>query len=162
MLGVSILGALIEGLSCLSFSYLGAITIKELRSKIQNRLLRVPVSYFEKKENSYEIVVARITTHCKTLNSLIAGQIPIMIQIAVNLAFSLIGGIVLDWRTGLTSIGLLPFLLLAQMIQFSYIEGFASQKESIYSSSSQIISESISNMRTILSVGPIESVISRY
>lgn len=53
MLGVSILGALIEGLSSLSFSYLGAITIKELRSKIQNRLLRVPVSYFEKKENSY-------------------------------------------------------------------------------------------------------------
>jgi hypothetical protein len=71
----------------------------------------------------------------------------------VNVIAGVAGGIYFEWRTGLTSIGLIPLIILSQTIQLGFIQGFAEKKGKIYESSSQIINESILNIRTVLALG---------
>lgn len=71
----------------------------------------------------------------------------------VCIVFGVVGSILFEWRTGLTSLGLIPLIVLSQAIQFTFINGFFESKDKIYSNSSVIISESIINIRTTLSLG---------
>jgi hypothetical protein len=47
-----------------------------------------------------------------------------MMIIGVNILFCIAGSIAFDWRTGLTSIALIPLILIAQTIQFHFVQGF--------------------------------------
>lgn len=80
-------------------------------------------------------------------------EVPMLIQIATCVIYSIAGGIALDWRTGLTSLALIPLIILSQGIQFAFIQGFSSQKASVYEESSQQLSETIGNIKTVISVG---------
>lgn len=85
-------------------------------------------------------MIAKLTTSCKAIHGLLNLEIPILISIAICIVYSIAGGIFLDWRTGLTSLGLIPLIVLSQAIQFAFIQGFATQKSAIYESSSQMLS----------------------
>jgi hypothetical protein len=50
--------------------------------------------------------------------------LPHMMIIGVNILFCIAGSIAFDWRTGLTSIALIPLILIAQTIQFHFVQGF--------------------------------------
>ena len=73
--------------------------------------------------------------------------------ITVNILISLIGSVIIEWRTGLTSMALIPLLIVAQGIQLAIVKGFTETKDKIYSDSSQIINESVMNIRTVYSLG---------
>lgn len=71
----------------------------------------------------------------------------------VCITFGVLGSILFEWRTGLTSLGLIPLIVLSQAIQFTFINGLFQSKDKIYSDSSVVISESIINIRTTFSLG---------
>lgn len=76
-----------------------------------------------------------------------------LVLITVNILISLIGSVIIEWRTGLTSMALIPLLIVAQGIQLAFVKGFTETKDKIYSDSSQIINESVMNIRTVYSLG---------
>ena len=51
--------------------------------------------------------------------------IPQLTLIIVNVIASLVGAIIFEWRTGLTAMGLIPLIILAQAIQLGFIQGFS-------------------------------------
>lgn len=59
------------------------------------------------------------------MHSFLSLEIPILLIIIVNVIVGVIGAIAFEWRTGLTSIGLIPLIILSQAIQFGFIQGFA-------------------------------------
>ena len=71
----------------------------------------------------------------------------------VNILVGVIGSIAFEWRTGLTSIGLIPLIILAHVIQLSFVTGLSDLSAKVHEESSQLVSESVMNIRTVLSLG---------
>lgn len=65
----------------------------------------------------------------------------------------MIGSIAFEWRTGLTSIALIPLIILAHAIQLSFVTGLSDLSTKVHEESAQLVSESVMNIRTVLSLG---------
>ena len=122
----------------------------------------MPLAWFEDEEHSPDRLPSDVTLSCKSLFKFIKLFIPHILIITVNILFSLIGAIVFEWRTGLTSIGLIPLILLSQFIQFGFVQGLSASKGKIYSSSAETVKESIMNIRTVLSLGGPQMMQQKY
>ena len=103
-----------------------------------------------------------MTISCKELYGFMKSFMCHIFGLFVSVLFSFIGSTVFEWRTGLTSIGLLPLIILAQAIQMSFVEGMTESKSKIYRDSVQTIKESVLNIRTVLSLNAEKAVYDRY
>ena len=66
---------------------------------------------------------------------------------------------IFEWRTALVALGLIPFLIAAGAIRMAFRTGSATKSEEAYKNSSNIIMESMTNIRTVCSFG-YENIIS--
>ena len=57
---------------------------------------------------------------------------------------------------------MIPLILLSQVIQFTFINGLMEEKGKFYENASQILHESVMNIRTIMSLGGPEEAHRRY
>jgi len=103
-----------------------------------------------------------VTQGCRVIQGFTQRYIAYLILIILNILFSLIGAVAFEWRTGLTAVGLVPLIILSQAIQLAFIKGLTESKDKIYGESSQIVSESVMNIRTVYSLGSIDLMCNRY
>jgi len=82
--------------------------------------------------------------------------------VIVNILFSLIGSVIFEWRTGLTSIALIPLIIISQAIQLGFVQGYTESKNKIYSGSVRTIKESVMNIRTVLALNATSAKDRRY
>ena len=59
--------------------------------------------------------------------------------IIFNIVISVSAAVYFDWRTALSTIGLIPLIILSQMIQFGFMQGFSESKGKYYDEAGQIL-----------------------
>ena len=125
----------------LVFSQLGEQTTRSIKNDAFNKILKMPVAWFEDPLNQPQKITAELTNSCKTIYSFVEMYLSHISIILTNILVSIIGAIVFEWRTGLTSLGLIPLIIISQGIQLAFIKDLTEGKGKIYSNSSQIINE---------------------
>ena len=129
--------AFVAGLTCglrqLIFVILAESSVSKIRSKAYEKVMKMPLSWFEQEQNQPETVTQKITSSCKILYKFSESYISHIFLILINIIFSIFLAFLFEWRTGLTALGLIPFMLLAQVIQMKFIQGFSQSKDKIYS-----------------------------
>ncbi len=125
-------------------------------------MLKMPIAWFDIPKNNPGGLTARLASDCKSVNDLVTTFIGISIQNAVTLVASLIVGFIFEWRTSLVTVGLIPFMILAGTIQMRQSLGFNNESEAAYKDSANIITESIANIRTVMSFGYENVVLAKY
>ena len=88
----------------------------------------MPIAWFERPNNSPEKIISTISISCKALYSFQKLFINYFLMISTSIIFSLVGAIIFEWRTGSTTIALLPLILLSQFIQFGFVQGLSASK----------------------------------
>ena len=58
------------------------------------------------------------------------------IIVITNILYSLIGAVVFEWRTGLTAFGIIPLIIISQLMQSSFVHGMTESKGKMYQASS--------------------------
>lgn len=122
----------------------------------------MPVSWFHHSDRQPEKLTSVMTQSCKTLYNFLKEYTPHLIFVLSSIVSSMIGALAFEWRTGLTSFGLIPLIMLSQAIQLAFIQGMAESKSKIYRDLSQIINESVMNIRTIYSLNCSNTIVDRY
>ena len=82
--------------------------------------------------------------------------------ILLNITYAIGGSLFFKWRTALSTIALIPLILLSQILQFSFIQGFTQSKGKLYGEASQIFNESVFNIRTVISLEAVAESYLRY
>ena len=86
--------------------------------------MKMPMSWFGEDENQPDKITSRVNSNAKNLYSFIKNSIAFIIIAFINI----IGGVALslyyEWRSGLTSIALIPLILISQIVQAKVITGF--------------------------------------
>lgn len=64
LLGLSIIGAVTHSLAIMVGSFLGGKTTNEIRSKITEKILKLPLEWYERDDNHSEKIVEKLTVSC--------------------------------------------------------------------------------------------------
>ncbi len=122
----------------------------------------MPVQWFDQVSCQPEKVTTSLTQSCKYMYNFVKLFTPHLLFVIVNILGSMIGALIFEWRTGLTSFGLIPLIILSQAVQFGFIQGLSESKGKIYGDSSQIINEAVMNIKTVLSLNSPDCMRMRY
>ena len=107
---VFILQAVIDGSSYFALTYVGQKIVANLRKKMWFKLIRMPVSYFDKNKSGE--VVSRVVNDTGIVKDLISQQFPQFIGGLITLIGSVIILFIMDWQMTLLLFIAVPFTLL--------------------------------------------------
>jgi ATP-binding cassette, subfamily B, bacterial len=155
-------GASFAGLRQLLFGIIAEFTMRTLRTQSYMKILNLPVPWFDKKEHQPGTITNTVTNSCRALHGFTEKYISHVLIIITTIVVCVIGSLIFEWRTGLVSLVLIPMMIFSQAIQLAFVNGMAESKGKIYGISSQIVSESVMDIRTILSLGGTQAVDQRF
>jgi len=143
-----------------SFNYVGEHLTQKIRNQTYLKILKMPIPWFEKPENSSGSLSARLVSDCKTVNGLITTYLSVIIQSLTTLIAGVVIAFIYEWRTSLVALGLLPLMIASGAVLISVTQGFSDKTDKVYKDSSNLITESMLNIRTVTSFGS-EGIIQR-
>ena len=94
-----------------------------LHQKIFEKILKMPIYWFDKPENNCGILSTRLGTDCQTINGMATTYIYIMIQSLTTLVAGVVLALIYEWRTALVSIAAMPLVMLAGFIRSKFRSG---------------------------------------
>ena len=162
MIELSLSGAIIDMMMIIIFAMIGESIVREIRTQLYEKILNMPVSWFAKEENQSEKITFKINSSSKVLYNFIKNTYAMVLTATINMVAGVGISLFYDWRTGLTTLALIPLIVISHLIQISFIKGFSETSGKIYENSTQIVNENIINIRTTLSLGGTDSVLNRY
>ena len=106
------------------FTYIGEKMTKQLRLETYRKMLKMPIPWFDKPDNSPGSIATHLSTDCHVVNGLTTFYIVIIIQATTSLIAGIIIAFIHEWRTALVALGILPFMVLVGVIQVKKNAGF--------------------------------------
>ena len=125
-------------------------------------MLKMPIPWFDVPRNNAGTLAARLSTDCQIVNSLITTYISILVESLSSLLTGIIIAFVFEWRTALVAVALIPLMILAGAIKMAMNTGFSAKTDEAYKDSSNLIMETLINIRTVSSFGYEEIVGRKY
>ena len=135
----------------LAFGHVSEHITMIIRKITFRALLQKPVSWYDKPDNQAPAMVASLSMDTALLNSLTNTAIGAMIQSMVSLFMGIIIGFIYSWRLALVMLGLAPLMVVSAFMETKLQTGFSKGMEESYKNSSVIVSETVSNYRTVFS-----------
>lgn len=127
--------------------YFGESVVKNLREKLWNHLLSLPISYFD--ENKAGESSSRLVNDTGVIKDLIASQFPNFITGAIQLFFSLIILFVMDWQMALLMFTIVPIVVLVLLPVGRIMARLGRKLQSATAEFNGDVSEKLSEVRLI-------------
>lgn len=96
-----------------------------MRVDVFNKMIRMPGSWFDLPKNNAGTLTSRLSTDCKNINGVTSTYLGVMIQNIACLLSGLIIAFIYEWRITLVTIGMIPFMIGAGVIQMQVFVGFS-------------------------------------
>lgn len=144
------------------FTMVGESITRKIRIQTFSKIMKMPIPWFDLPRNNGGILTARLSTDCNAVNGMVTTVVSITIQNLSSLLCGIIIAFVHEWRTSLVALGLIPFMILAGAIQMKFTTGFSDETDKAYKDSSNLIMESMTNIRTVSSFGYEGVVANKY
>lgn len=102
------------------FTHIGEDMTQQVRNQTYLKMLKMPVSWFDKPKNSSGTLSAKLASDCHTINELITTFVPILTQTLTTLIAGIVISFIYEWRTALVAVGLLPLLIIGGAIEMAF------------------------------------------
>ena len=122
----------------------------------------MPIPWFDIPKNNAGNLTSKLSADCKNVNGLVTTFVAISIQNLTSLLAGIIIAFIFEWRTSLVALGLIPFMIIAGVIQMKFTTGFSDKSDAAYKESAQLIMESMINIRTVSSFGYENVIFHKY
>lgn len=122
----------------------------------------MPIYWFDRPDNNCGVLSTRLGTDCQTINGMATTYIYILIQCLSTLISGIVIAMIYSWRVALVALGSLPLVMLAGFIRSKFRTGLMEQSDKAYKDSAQIVMESLTNIRTVVSFGVENTVLHKY
>ncbi|PLB35394.1 ABC transporter ATP-binding protein [Aspergillus candidus] len=126
-------------------------------------ILKRPVSFFDRDENSSGTLISRLSLDPKQVQDLL-GPMGVFPLISVfNVTGCVIISFVFGWKlAAVTFFGAMPFILLAAFMRIRHETHFESMNAAVYADSSKFATEAIRAFRTVTALTMEDTIIQRY
>ena len=153
MIGNSFISFIATYFQKISFGILAENMTKGIREDLYAAILRKHIGWFDYPENNIGILTSTLTSDVYALNGASTEGLSTVIETWFGLIGALILAIIFEWRTALTTLGVIPFFICSAVIQVKLQTGLTDSQEGPLKSANLLLSDAISNYKTVASFG---------
>lgn len=144
------------------FDLYGQRVVYEVRKSVFDKLLRLPVSFYDKKENTPGGVATKLASDAYQLNNMISGVCAVMCMNFSTVTISLIFAFTHSWQLTLIVLGLSPLIMVAGAVNMAVLKKLTSKTEETEKLIGSLISDTVVNIRTVKSFGNNQLFLQKY
>nr|UOU03327.1 ATP-binding cassette subfamily B1-like 12 [Brachionus rubens] len=135
-----------------SFSLLGAKLTKRLRIKMFEQYLRQEVAYHDLDEHKSSILATRLAASVPFCKGLTSDLLSLICQAVSSVGFSVIVGLIIDWRLCLIIMAFIPINFLSGFLNIQSSTNKVKNKSN-EEEGGQLTTEMVENIKTVVSLG---------
>ncbi|KAG2465266.1 MDR1 protein, partial [Polypterus senegalus] len=110
------------------------------------------ISFFDDHKNSVGVLITRLATDASLVKGAGGSRLGLAIQSICSLLIAVIVAFVFSWQLTLLILACIPFLVGANFIRMKSVAGHASKDQSALEASGKISTETVENIRTVVSL----------
>ena len=134
------------------FKYAGEKAIRRIRFASFEAILRQEIGWFDEEENSTGALMSRLSDDASLVPGLTGQTFGAAVQAIGGVGAGLIIACIACWQLALVILGMVPLIGFAGFIQFKALVGFGGKTKKAYEKVSQTSNETISSIRTIITI----------
>jgi ABC-type multidrug transport system fused ATPase/permease subunit len=104
------------------FDVYGQRVVYEVRKDVFGKLLRLPVSFYDKNENTPGAISTKLASDAYQLNNMISGVCAVMCMNLSTVTISLIFAFKSSWLLTLIVLGLSPLIMIAGAVNMAVLK----------------------------------------
>lgn len=101
--------------------------VYDLRIKVFSKLLKMPMSYFDKKDNTPGAISTKLSNEAYQIHNMITGVIAFVCLNSTTVIMGLLIALFHCWKIALITIAFTPILMIATSIHMSVVKRMASK-----------------------------------
>lgn len=136
--------------------------VYNIRMKMFDKLLRLPASFYDQKENTAGAISVKLATDAFQLNNMVSGVLGVMCLNAATIGTSLVFGLYYSWKVTLIALAVSPSIAIVGAINMSVILKFTTKSQETEKFLGSLMSDSVCNIRTVKSLGRPKSFLSKF
>ncbi|RHZ80336.1 hypothetical protein Glove_137g129 [Diversispora epigaea] len=125
---------------------------KRIRSMTFEALLKQEIGFFDDENNGTGILTSKLASDASRIDGLTGTLMGSILQTVTNLVVGMSIAFAYGWKLSLVILASTPAILASGFLQMKALAGFSAKTASAYDRSSQIVQQSVSNIRTIASL----------
>jgi ATP-binding cassette subfamily B (MDR/TAP) protein 1 len=158
--------SVVGALSNLGAFSLGGVIGEKMTTRVRGTLfrslLRQDMAFFDERANSIGALTSRLSTDAALIKASLADRMALGIMNVTTLTIGFVIAFIFGWQLTLVLLALLPLIVLSGAMQFFAMRGLANADEKLLENASQILSESISGIRTVTAFALRGRVVALY
>lgn len=111
------------------FDLYGQRVVYEVRKNVFSKLLRLPVAFYDKKENTPGAISTKLASDAYQLNNMISGVVAVMCMNLSTVTISLIFAFTNSWQLTLIVLGLSPLIMVAGAVNMAVLKKLTTKTE---------------------------------
>jgi ATP-binding cassette subfamily B (MDR/TAP) protein 1 len=127
--------------------------VYKLRTKLFIKLLRLPVSFYDKPGNTPGGISTKLSQDSHEINNMVTGIIGVVCLNISTVTISLIIALVYFWQLTLVVLALSPLMVITGAINMKVMKSMSMKSEKFEKYVGSMISDTVCNIRTVKSFG---------
>ncbi|KAG0461447.1 hypothetical protein HPP92_021300 [Vanilla planifolia] len=144
------------------FGVAGGKLIERIRSLSFERTVQQEISWFDEPANSSWEIVARLSLDAAYVKGLVGDTLSLLVQNTSTVIAGLVIAFAANWKLSLVILGIIPLIGLQAFIQMKFLKGFSSDAKVMYEEASQVASDAVTSIRTVVSFCAEDRVLIAY
>ena len=117
------------------------------------KLMRLPVSFYDEPTNTAGGINGKLATDAYQIRNMVSAIIGVMCLNVSTVGSSLAFGFYYSWKVTLISLALSPLIVVVGAINMKVMMKFTTKSQETEKFLSSLMSDSVTNMRTVKSLG---------
>ncbi|KAK3580601.1 hypothetical protein CHS0354_002699 [Potamilus streckersoni] len=162
IMGIAVFNFAVRVLLLVCFTNAGANLTRRLRSMTFRAILRQDIAFFDEPNNKVGHLTTRLSNDCTMVQGATGSKIGLLLESIATIIASLVIALYYSWKLTLVILTFMPIMIGVGIIQGRLITGFSKSDKKSIEETGQIFTESVDNMRTIVSLTREETFILGY
>lgn len=107
-------------LQILTSFVLGSQITKNIRSKVYDKLLKLPVSWFERRQNNPGVLAEKLGQGCEVISQLVSVFVFVFTVMIAGIVSCYAIGFFFNWQITLVGFGFFPFIIVSAYLKSYY------------------------------------------
>ncbi|PKA51523.1 ABC transporter B family member 11 [Apostasia shenzhenica] len=144
------------------FAVAGARLIRRIRKMAFEKVVHMEMAWFDDADNCSGAIEARLSVDAAAFRSLVGDNLAMLVQNAATLAIGLAIAFAANWQLSFIILGLIPLIGINSWVQMALMKGLTADAKIIYEKASQVASDAVGSIRTVVSFTAEEKVMKLY
>ncbi|KAL1827593.1 hypothetical protein ACET3Z_006005 [Daucus carota] len=160
--GIGVVTVVANFLQHFYFGIMGEKITERVRRMMFSGMLRNEVGWFDKEENSVDILSMRLANDATFVRAAFSNRLSVIVQDGTAVVVAILIGMLLGWQLAFVALATLPVLIVSGIAQKMWLSGFSRGIQELHRKASLVLEDAVTNMYAVVAFCAGNKVLELY